>query len=276
MKWNGKTKIVYYKNELEDDFAKQTELNDIKIDGKYKYIHKNPFWNIASFIVYRIIATPIAFFYSKIKFGIKVRNKHVLKKVNTGYFVYGNHTQEVLDPFLPTLIHFPKKAHIIAHPNNVAMKFLGTYNKMMGALPVPGNIESTKNFLAAIRKFVHKKQVIVIYPEAHVWPYCTKIRNFKSVSFKYPVELGMPVFAETTTYQKRDGKVKIVVYVDGPFYPNKTLTKKEAQEELKDAVYEAMVRRSFNSNVDVVKYEPENELKKEETENKDKKENIGE
>ena len=77
----------------------------------------------------------------------------------------------------------------------------GTIVEMLGAIPVPGNKESMKNFLDAIKKRIENGNSITIYPEAHIWPYYTKIRPFKEVSFKYPVELNVPAFCMTNTYQ---------------------------------------------------------------------------
>ena len=117
---------------------------------------------------------------------------------------------------------------------------------------------ATKNFLQSIEEKIEKKYSVTIYPEAHIWPYYTKIRPFKSVSFRYPVEMNKPVFCITNTYKRRGkhgSKVQIVSYIDGPFYPDMSLTSiKEQKEELRNRVYECMVERSKNSNIEVIKY----------------------
>lgn len=195
--------------------------------------------------------------YAKIKTNLEIKNRKVIKKCkNEGYFIYSNHTQEIIDTVLPTIVSFPKRVYVLAHPNNVSIKGMKTINKMLGALPIPGDLESSKKFLEAIRLRIKNKNVISIYPEAHVWPYYTRIRNFKSVSFKYPVELDAPSFACTSTYKKVKCRKKptLVVYVDGPFYPNKTLPIKEAQEELRNQIYEVMKKRSLNSDMEYIKY----------------------
>ena len=46
----------------------------------------------------------------------------------------------------------------------------------------------------------------------------------------------------------------MVLYVDGPFYPEKNIPIREAQNKLRDLVYEKMVERAKNSDVEVVKY----------------------
>ena len=138
------------------------------------------------------------------------------------------------------------------------MKFLGNAVQMLGAIPIPSNKEAMKNFLGTIEKRIKKGNSITIFPEAHIWPYYTKIRPFKSVSFKYPIKLGTPTFCMTNTYQsygKNKDKVKIVSYIDGPFLPDKGLSIKEQQENLRNKVYDCMVERSKNSNIEIVKYE---------------------
>ncbi len=127
---------------------------------------------------------------------------------------------------------------------------------MLGAIPTPDTKNATKNFLNQVEKRIKNKASVTIYPEAHIWPYYTKIRNFKSVSFKYPVKLNVPCFCITNTYQKdkKTGKVKMVSYIDGPFYSNQTISEKEACIELRNKVYSSMTERSKNSNVEVIRY----------------------
>lgn len=69
------------------------------------------------------------------------------------------------------------------------------------------------------------------------------------MSFRYPAETGKPVFCFTTTYQKRrfTSYPKTTIYVDGPFFPDETLSLKENQRMLREQVYEAMTERSKKS-----------------------------
>ena len=128
---------------------------------------------------------------------------------------------------------------------------------MLGAIPVPDNKKAMKNFLEIIKKRVDKGQSITIYPEAHIWPYYTKIRPFKTVSFKYPIQFEKPAFCITNTYQsygKNNKKIKIVSYIDGPFFPDEGLNIKEKQQNLRDKIYNCMEKRSKNSNIEYIKY----------------------
>lgn len=245
---------VYYKSEA-DEFE-GTGIEAITIDGNYKYLQDNFLWNLISFILYRFIATPIVFLYEKIRYGFKVENKKVLKDYkDVGYFMYANHTQVIGDAFIPTIANFPKRVYVVVHPNNVSIPFWGNIIKFLGPLPIPGDISSGKNFVNAISTHIKKNKVIMFYPEAHVWSYYTKIRNFDSSTFKYPVSENAPTFAMTITYKKR--KVlspRIIAYIDGPFYPKEGLNNKEKREDLRNQVFKAMNERAKNSDIEFIKY----------------------
>ena len=249
--------IYYYSDELNDEFS-GSHITPRVIDEKYKYLHKNIFWNLAHFLVQNVLSVPIKVLYAKLKFRIKYIGKEKLKKYKKeGYFVYANHTQVFADTFLTSNVIYPKRNYLIVNPENVSMKLLGNFVQMFGAIPIPTGKDGMKNFLNAIKYHIQKCHSITIYPEAHIWPYYTKIRPFKSVSFKYPIELDKPVFCITNTYQKRGkNKVKITSYIDGPFFVNKDLeTKQEQKKDLRDRVYNQMVERSKNSNFEFIKYE---------------------
>lgn len=250
-------KIIYYEDELNDEFSKSS-IEPRIIDEKYKYVHKNPLWNLCSFVLQNILSVPIKILYAKIKFRIKYIGKEKIKPYkNEGYFIYGNHTQPFADTFIPSIPMYPKRNFLIVNPVNISLKGTGTLVEMLGAMPIPSNKSAMKNFLEAIKQKINKGYAITIYPEAHIWPYYTKIRPFKDVSFKYPVQLEKPAFCITNTYQsygKNNKKIKIVSYIDGPFFPNKELTLKEQQKELRNKIYNCMDERSKNSNIEHIKY----------------------
>lgn len=251
----NKSNIIFYEDELNDEFS-TAKIIPRKIDENYKYIHKNVIWNACAFLLQNVLSIPIKYLYAKIKFRVKYVGKEKLKRYKKqGYFIYGNHTQSFADTFLISNCVYPKINYLIVNPENVSMKFLRNIVQMLGAIPIPSNKLAMKNFLDTIEKNIKKGYSITIFPEAHIWPYYTKIRNFKSVSFSYPVKLNVPSFCITNTYQKtKKNKLQIVSYIDGPFFPNKSLSYKDAQKDLRDRIYETMCERSKNSNIEVIKY----------------------
>ena len=251
----AKERVIYYTDEQSDEFSTAV-ITPRKIDGSYCYVKKSPMAALAHFFAYRVVAAPIAFLYTKLAFGRRIKNARVIKSVKGGYFLFGNHTQAVGDALMPHFIDFCRAKYIVVHPNNVSMPVLGRLTPTLGALPLPDDMAAAKNFMAAIKQRAEEGNAIVIYPEAHIWPYYTGIRPFPDTSFYYPVRLGLPVFCFTNTYQKRKlrKKPRIVTYVDGPFYPDAALPLSQQKSELRDRVYRAMCERACESNVQYVTY----------------------
>ena len=258
-------KTIYYEDLLNDEFSTM-KIETPYIGEKYKYLRNDCFGKIIQFLSLNIIAKPIAFFYLKFKFKHKIIGKDKLKEYKKkAYFIYGNHTQIVADALIPAFIVRPRYFKVIVHPNNTKIPFIGKFVPYLGGLPLPSDFKATRNFLKAINVSVEEKhQPIFIYPEAHLWPYYTKIRPFVDTSFRYPYKYNTPVFCFTNTYHKckNKNKVQIITYIDGPFFPNLNLSEKENKEKLRNEVYDAMVKRSSCSDKEVIKY-----IKKEKTSN---------
>lgn len=253
----SKTRTIYYKDELNDEFSSAV-IETKRIDGSYDYSHSTLKKKLARFLWYKVIARPLGWVYLKVKYHHKIVNRNCLKLAGkSGYYLYANHTCTDADPFIPSMVSFPKDVFVIVHPNNVSMPVLGTITPHLGALPLPDDKDALKNFLMELKVIsTEEEQVVMIYPEAHIWPFYTGIRPFGENSFRYPIQFHRPVYCFTNTYQRRRfGKLpRIVTYVDGPFYPSEGLSAKEQKKELRDRVYETMCRRSKASNVEMIRY----------------------
>lgn len=233
----------YYKDELRDDFA----LNGIeakKIPSKFKYLHKNPIYKFFEFILYFCIAKPVVRLMNKIFFRQKIVNHlTVSKKELKGAFMYANHTQSMADAYTPNLI-FHKRNNIIVGPEAFSIPGIRTVVAMLGGIPLPSTLESSIKFTKAIETLSKKGQHITIYPEAHIWPFYTEIRPFVDGSFRYPIENNRPVICITNTYEPRGKKFRLVTHIDGPFYPDTNIDKKEARAKLRNEVFECMQMRA--------------------------------
>lgn len=253
-------RTIYYTDPLRDDFAgNHIKTREVKAD--FPFVNKGKLWNFSAFLLYNFLALPIAYLVSKIYLGIRFENKKALKEVKeSGVFLYGNHTRE-LDPFIPALAVFPKKAYVVANPDAVSIPFLKSVVLMLGAIPIPTELGGMRGFWATIRLRYSQGSCIAIYPEAHIWPFYTGIRPFADTSFRYPVEADAPVVAMVTTYRKRRGlfrfckKPGMTVTFSEPMYPDASLPARKAKAELRDRVYSFMCRvSSAKENVQYIEY----------------------
>ncbi|MCR5254568.1 MAG: hypothetical protein K6D96_01425 [Acetatifactor sp.] len=246
-------KVIYYQNELTDEFSKAV-ITPRAIDKNYKY-SGSALWWVGHFFLYRGFARPFAYLFTKLVWGHRIVGREKLKGINK-FYLYGNHTNAAADPFIPSVLCYPTQVDVIVHPANVSMPVGGRITPFLGALPLPDDLDAMRNFQKEIKYRLSKGHAITIYPEAHIWPYYTKIRPFVPDSFGYAINDDLPCFCFTNTYQKRRffKKPRMVTYIDGPFYPDLSLTKREAKQRLRDQVYEAMTDRAKNNNVELIEY----------------------
>ena len=243
-------KTVYYQDELNDDFA-GNDIKTKKIPNNFKYINRSWLFKVNSFLLRYLFAAPLLWLANKIIFRPKIVNKKVLKccKKN-GYYLYSNHVLPFDPIILPVMTHYRKMAIITAGPDLFSINgFVSWLVKHFGAIPVPNmDKEMTDNFVECLSYHVKKGHRVLIYPEAHIWPYYNGIRHFKSASFKYPVNDDVPIFVATTTFKQRKGnkKPKPIIYIDGPFYADQSLPVHAQVEDLANQAYEAMKYRASN------------------------------
>ena len=243
-------KIIYYDDTKNDDFA-NNGLEAKTVPPDFPFAIHNPVWAVLEFILYRLIATPLVWLIGKVGFGLKIKDRKNLRSLkDTGYFLYGNHTQSMMDAYTPSLLAFPKHIHIITGPEAVSVPVLRNAVQILGGIPLPGTVSGYRSFLNALHLRIKQNRGIAIYPEAHIWPWYTGIRPFSDGSFTYPVRENVPVIAYVTTYRKRKIFKNlwpcITVRISKPFYPDTTLSPHEAKKKLRDQVYEFMCKTANN------------------------------
>lgn len=257
-----KEKRVFYYNSEEDDPIKteeQEKKEKVSLPEGYEFIPENPFVRLYAAILYRGFKV-FARFYARFYLHMDIVGREKLKKVKgTGYVIYANHTNPFHDAFSPALVA-DRRIFTIISPVNLKLPGIGKFLPLIGGIPLGTNEKEKKAMNEAVDKRLAQKKCLVIYPEAHVWPYYTKIRKFPAGdrSFKYAVRNNLPVFTMTTTYHR--SKVKgqerpdMTVYVDGPFYPDKKLSEDENRAKLAKEAYDSMVKWSKESSYEYFEY----------------------
>jgi len=240
-----KERVRYYES-FADDFEVSKNQN-FTLPNDYKWVRNDIFSRFLSTVVYTL-ALIFSSVYCYFFLHMRVRGREKLKDVNGGFFIYGNHTQPVGDVFIPALAVFPRRIYTIVSPANYGIPIIGKILPYLGALPTADTLSGLRKLKNAIEYRLEKGNPIVIYPEAHVWEYYTKIRPFPDTSFSFPVKSGSPAFAMTVTYKKsRFFKRPLMeVYIDGPFFGEKA--------DLHREVFSAMQKRSSQSNFDYIEY----------------------
>lgn len=255
-------RVFYYESE-EDDPIKtegQERHEKITLPEGYEYIPKNPFVRLYARILFFFFWV-FGQWYERRYWKVKFYGREKLKKAKkTGYVMYANHTNPFHDVFGPALAA-DRRIYTVISAVNLKIPGIGPMLPMIGGIPLGTNTEEKKAMNEAVdKRLVKQKKCLVIYPEAHVWPYATSIRKFPAggKSFKYAVRNNLPVFTMTTTYHKRKNSKRDLprmdVYVDGPFFPDPNLSDEENQEMLAKKAYESMKKYAKKNTYEYFKY----------------------
>lgn len=262
-------RVFYYASE-EDDPIKTDEQEkkvEVGLPEGYEFIPKNPFVKLYSAVLFRIFKL-FGQYYERGYWQVKFYGREKLKKARgKGYVIYANHTNPFHDVFGPALAA-DRRIFTIISPVNLKIPGIGKVLPYIGGLPLGKTKEEKQAFNDAVDERLKQKKVLVIYPEAHVWPYATKIRKFPAgdKSFKYAVRNNLPIFTMTTTYHKRKDKKRgdlprMDVYVDGPFWPDAKLSEEENRAKLAKEAYDSMVKYSKKSSYEYFQYRPKSTKK---------------
>ena len=142
--------IRYYTDEVHDDFA-GTHIAPRPLTKKFKYHTRNPLVAVRRFIMYRLVATPVIYFYSAFIRRIKYVNKKCMKGYRRrGCFLYGNHTSFLCDAFNPTRLSFPRPAKVIVGEDATSIRGIRWLLMDLGALPIPSDIHLMGAFTGEI------------------------------------------------------------------------------------------------------------------------------
>ena len=262
-------RVFYYASE-EDDPIKTDEQEkkvEVGLPEGYEFIPKNPFVKLYSAALFRIFKL-FGQYYERGYWQAKFYGREKLKRARgKGYVIYANHTNPFHDVFGPALAA-DRRIFTIISPVNLKIPGIGKVLPYIGGLPLGKTTEEKKAFNKAVDKRLKQKKVLVIYPEAHVWPYATKIRKFPAGdrSFKYAVRNNLPIFTMTTTYHKRKDKKRgdlprMDVYIDGPFWPDVNLGEDENRAKLAKEAYDSMVKYSKKNSYEYFQYRPKSAKK---------------
>ena len=239
-------KVITYHDPQNDDFA-GTHIATKPLYPGFRYVRGNLLWRGCACFVYRGLARPVAFLFRKIWCMQRFESLEALAETrDRGIYVYANHTQKVMDAFLPCQLRRKGRSYIVVGPDTMSIPLIHNLVQMLGAIPLGSTMRQSREMTACVHGHIEKGDLVTIYPEAHIWPFYTGIRPFPEASFGYPARDGAPVYTMTSCYQKRRfGRFpKVVTYLDGPFYPDETLSLPQRKKALRDRCQKAMEDRA--------------------------------
>lgn len=216
---------------------------EFNIDENYEYVPKeDSIFSICSDFLYYGIAYPILKVLTKIIYDFKIEGQENIENLEEGAISVSNHVL-FLDCAMIGLAFKDKKIYYTTQEESFKIPFVRKLIKLLRAIPIPKGIENKKYFIKAISNLLKEKNIVHVYPEASLWPYCQKIRNFKNGAFDIAVRNQVPVVPCVFTFREPTGirkifkrKKDVTLKILKPVYSDSDKYIRQQIEELKEKV----------------------------------------
>jgi 1-acyl-sn-glycerol-3-phosphate acyltransferase len=140
-----------------------------------------------------------------------------------------------------------RKFTFVSIPENFAIKVAGFFVSVLGSVPAPSTPRELQVFIYALSKKLRQRQLILFFPEGNRINYNENLQSFQRGAFYLAVDARAPVLPIKILPRKPDGFLKLVrkkpcftLVFGEPLYPNDSLSKNEAVNDLKNRAEKAM------------------------------------
>lgn len=220
---------------------------EFNIDENYEYIKKGKIFEWYSNMLYYGVAMPVLYVLTKILYDLKIEGKENLQNLETGAVSVSNHVL-FLDCAMVGLALEDKKVYYTTLEDSFKIPIVRKLIKLLRAVPIPKEKRNKLNFMQEIDKALQNGDIIHFYPEASLWPYYNKIRNFKTGAFHFAVKNNVPIIPMVISFRRPIGlrrvfkhKSDVTLKILKPMkYEGESIEQKAQIEELKESVQNIM------------------------------------
>ena len=174
------------------------------VESGYDYLRRGKFksW-LYRFLrgVIRVVFTPICW----VMFDFKLEGKENIEKIkNTGAVSIMNHIN-FIDCVLVALAMPKQRIYFVTLESNFRIPLACSLIRALGAVPLSGNSKTLKELMDAMYTALGHGDVVHMYPEGVLYPYCNELRKFKTGAFHMAVKTGKPVLPMVLIQRKPAG-----------------------------------------------------------------------
>ncbi len=191
-----------------------------------------------------------------------------IKDIKTGAIITSNHFNPLDSTVVQKAIKkSKKKMYIVGQEENLAMKgIIGFIMNYSDIIPISNQISYMKKYFSKIlEELLQKNNYILIYPEQEMWFNYKKPRTLKPGAYYYAAKNNVPIiscFVEIREKEEKDNsefyKVKYIIHILPPIYPNAEKTAKENEiimmekdYEQKKMAYEQAYKKKLDYNFEI-------------------------
>lgn len=166
---------------------------ELQFTEKAKYIPRNPLVLIGHYALTWAVM-PVIYLVLWIRWGFRVEGRKNLRSVRGRPAVtVSNHVHD-MDSIMVTAPFWPMTPYVVARKHIVEALFIGIFNWLIGAVPLPEDHKNLRNFQKAIKEFLDtSRHKLHVFPEGEIVPYAHELRDFRNGAFRMALSSSVPV-----------------------------------------------------------------------------------
>ena len=202
--FDPKSKKYPYPEYTDMHYLKIKKNRNIVFDENYPYIDKSKSFCIKFFLV-RVLLRLIVFPMTKIRLGLKITNKKLLKEykkdLKEGLITVSNHIH-MWDYLAILRLVKNIKPYVLVWDKNINGES-GNLVRLVGGIPIPNTtILAKKKFLGSIKEIMESNKCMHIYPEGSMWELYPYLRPFKKGAFRFAYEYDKKILPLVFSFRK--------------------------------------------------------------------------
>ena len=137
----------------------------------------------------------------RLVFRLKIEGREQLQRVASAMLV-SNHTL-VLDPGIIAHVLRPHRTCFTMLEETACIPLLGTYVRMLGAIPIPTRTAAMRNLERTIHRNLQDLPFVHVFPEGECYLWNQEIKDFRLGAFYLACRLHLPIVPVTTVLHER-------------------------------------------------------------------------
>lgn len=201
--------------------------------------YRSMLFRLLSRVCTTAIATPLLFLWTRVVLGVRVEGGKNLRGLSSGALTVCNHVH-LLDSALVCTALFPRKMVFPTLTSNLGSLFPGVLVNLFGGTPVPEKMFDMKLFFDEMEMRLLMGEIVHFFPEGHLVPYDTSLRNFKSGAFRLAAKARVPIVPLTISFSSPKGIYRLIrkkpvmrLKISEPLYPTDADVKQDMRRRLK-------------------------------------------
>lgn len=203
-------------------------------------------WSTFGYWAFRMVLDIAAWIVTRFVLGLKVCGRKNLRKLQGGFVSVANHVQ-TLDCGMVLQALAGHRVYYVSLESNFALAWLGKIIRWAGAVPLPTKPAQLFEQVHAMGEALRRGDVVHVYPEGALVPYCDHLRPFGTGAFNLAVRNHVPVVPMAICQRARRGLWRILkrrpcftLRILPPLYPNESLRRVDAVQDLAERCWQQM------------------------------------